>query len=225
MFASLKRLIAAPSSRKGDEGLVLSNWARAHGHAFKTVKEKGGGGFVVQPASGLWRVEWGASQRSYIDGKELRFRCESTLSPDVQVLVISKVLAQALETEVYSSFTNAMQTQVDNTLPDEMRWLPMHPKVVLSTPSVLTRRFVILSNADAVTRQWLEPSLLNALEDAASTWWTDAQIMLMTLNRGRLTLRMAGQPLEEGQLNAVATLFEYAARSLRSVAIAQPGQA
>ena len=224
MFGSFKRLLGSGPSRKGGQGSVLSDWAHAQGHAFKTVKDKGGGGFVVLSSSGLWRLEWGASQRSYIDGQELRFRCESTLAPDVQVLVISKVLAQALETEVYSSFTNAMQTQVDNTLPDEMRWLPMHPKVAVSGAEVLSRRFSILSNADVVTRQWLEGDLLTALEDAASGWWTDALIVVMTINRGRLTLRMMGDDLDAAQLTAVSELFEVASRSLRAVAIAQPAQ-
>lgn len=224
MFGSLKRLMGSATSRKGGQGAVLSDWARAQGHTFKTVKDKGGGGYVVLSASGLWRLEWGASQRPYIDGQELRFRCESTLAPDVQMLIISKVLAQALETEVYSSFTNAMQTQVDNTLPDEMRWLPMHSKVALSGAEVFSRRFSVLSNADNVTRQWVGGELLAALEDAACGWWTDALIVVMTINRGRLTLRLSGEDIDDAQLSAVANLFEIASRSLRAVAIVQPPQ-
>ena len=100
----------------------------------------------------------------------------------------------------------------------------MHPKVAVSGAEVLSRRFSILSNADVVTRQWLEGDLLTALEDAASGWWTDALIVVMTINRGRLTLRMMGDDLDAAQLTAVSELFEVASRSLRAVAIAQPAQ-
>lgn len=222
MFESIKRLIAT-GPRKGDEGLVLSTWAKAEGYAYKTVRDKDGGGHVVQSPDEDWRVEWGSSQRSYIKGKELRFRSETKLSPDVQILLISRVLAHKLETEVFSSFTNAMQTQVDNTLPDEMRWLPMHPRVSLSDPPVLSKRFVVLSNAEAVARQWLDDHLLGVLEDAASTWWTDALTMVVTVNRGRLTIRMPGQPLEVAQLKAVGALCSQATRSLRAAALSSSG--
>jgi hypothetical protein len=218
MFASIKRLIGS-SSNKGDEGQVLSTWAKAEGHAYKTVRDKEGGGHVVQVQDEDWRVEWGTSQRSYIKGKELRFRSETKLSPDVQILLISRVLAHTLETEVFSSFTNAMQTQVDNTLPDEMRWLPMHPRVPLTEPPVLSKRFVVLSNAETVARRWLDDDLLAVLEEAASSWWTDALTMVVTVNRGRLTIRMPGQPLEPAQLHAVGRLCSQATRSLRAAAL------
>lgn len=218
MFATIKRMIA-PGSGKGGEGQTLSNWAKAEGYAYKTVRDKDGGGHVVQADEEGWRVEWGSSQRSYIRGKELRFRSESKLPPDVQILVISRVLAHTLETEVFSSFTNAMQTQVDNSLPDEMRWLPMHPRVTLSEPVVLSRRFVVLSNAETVARRWLDDALLAALEEAATTWWTDALTLVITVNRGRLTIRMPGQPLEEAQLNAVGRLCAQATRSLKAAAL------
>ena len=224
MFASIKRLIVSSGSSTGDEGAVLSSWAKAEGHAYKTVRDKDGGGYVVQVEDENWRVEWGSSQRSYIRGKELRFRSETRLPPDVQILVVSRVLAHALETEVFSSFTSAMQTQVDNTLPDEMRWLPMHPRVILSEPPVLSKRFVVLSNAETVTRRWLDEALLAALEEAASTWWTDALILVLTVNRGRLTIRMPGQPLETAQLKAVGLLCSQATRSLRAAALnSSPG--
>ena len=111
---------------------------KAEGHAFKRVKDKTGGGYVVETADG-WRVEWGESQRPYIMGKELRFRCDTGMSPDVQMVMVSKTLAQALESDVFSRFTNAMQTQIDNTLPDEMRWLAMHQRVVGQVQQVAGR--------------------------------------------------------------------------------------
>lgn len=216
MFASLKRLIgSAPASR--DEGAVLGAWAKSEGFAFKRVKDKTGGGYVVETKEG-WRVEWGGSQRSYIAGQELRFRCDTGLPGDVQMVMLSRVLAQLLESEVFSSFTNAMQTQIDNTLPDEMRWLAMHPKVSLSAAAVLAKRFALLANAETVAQAWLDGEMVRALEEAATTWWTDSLLLVLTVNRGMLTLRMPGQPLEPGQLHMVGQLFSVIARRMREVA-------
>jgi len=220
MFASIKRLMGSGAER-GNEGETLAAWAKSEGHLFKNVRSKGGrAGYVVEDPSAGWRVEWGTSQRSYIKVQELRFRSETSLPPDVQILLTSKVVSRTLEAEVFSSFTNAMQTQVDNTLPDEMRWLAMHTKVALPESSVLSKRFVVLSNADEVARRWLSPQLLQVLEEAATSWWADTLTLVLTVNRGRLTMRMPGQPLQVAQLKAVSALFEHATDSLRAVASA-----
>jgi hypothetical protein len=216
MFATFKRLMgSAPTTR--DEGLLLADWAKAHGYAFKRVKDKTGGGYVVDTDKG-WRVEWGQSQRSYIEGQELRFRCDTGLPGDVQMVMLTRVVAQTLESDVFNRFTNAMQTQIDNSLPDEMRWLAMHPKVSLSAAPVLNRRFVLLSNAEAVAQSWLDEDMVQALEAAATSWWTDGLLLLLTVNRGMLTLRMPGQPLEAGQLEMLGELFGKMAARMREVA-------
>ncbi len=216
MFASIKRLIgSAPATR--DEGQALADWAKAEGHSFKRVKDKTGGGYVVETDQG-WRVEWGHSQRPYIAGQELRFRCDTGLPGDVQLLLMTKVLAQTLESDVFSRFTNAMQTQIDNTLPDEMRWLAMHPKVSLSVAPVLSKRFVLFCNAEAVAQAWLNEHMIQSLESAATAWWTDALLLVMTVNRGMLTMRMSGQPMEAAQLQMVGKLFAQVAARMKQVA-------
>lgn len=218
MFDSLKRMIgSAKAGGATDEGQVLANWAKAEGHAFKRVKAKTGSGFVVEAAQG-WRVEWGASQRSYIAGKELRFRCDTGLSSDVQVIMLSRALSLVLETDVFSRFTNAMQTQIDSTLPDEMRWLAMHPRVPLNDHAALARRFVLFSNAEAVAREWLNEQVMPALEEAAANWWTDTLVLVVTVNRGMLTLRMPGDGLQPMQLKLVGDLFRALAMRLKAVA-------
>lgn len=216
MFAAIKRLIGA-SAPSGGEADVLSAWAKAEGHVFKRVRDKSTGGFVVESAQG-WRVEWGVSQRPYIHDKELRFRSDTGLSGDVQLILLTKVLAQTLESDVFSRYTNAMQTQVDHTLPDEMRWLAMHPRVSLAAAPVLAKRFALFTNAESVAQHWLDAHMVQALENAASVWWTDALLLVLTINRGMLTVRMSGQPLEPAQLKMVGALFAEAAQRLRDVA-------
>ncbi|MCH8178266.1 MAG: hypothetical protein IIA02_00585 [Proteobacteria bacterium] len=217
MFDALKRMISGPAAANGDTGQVLGAWAKAEGHAFKRVKDRTGGGFVVEANEG-WRVEWGESQRPYIMGKELRFRCDTGMPHDVQMVMVSKTLAQALESDVFSRFTNAMQTQIDNSLPDEMRWLAMHPRVSLQASPTLAKRFMLLSNAEAVAKAWLDAGVLSALDDAAAVWWTDTLVLVLTLNRGILTMRTAGQPLEPARLKLVGQLFARLAARLREQA-------
>ena len=217
MFDALKRMIGGSAAGSGDTDQVLAGWAKAEGHAFKRVKDKTGGGYVVEASEG-WRVEWGESQRPYIMGKELRFRCDTGMSPDVQMVMVSKTLAQALESDVFSRFTHAMQTQIDNSLPDEMRWLAMHQRVSLNASPGLARRFMLLSNADAVATAWLDDGVLSALDDAISVWWTDTLVLVLTLNRGILTMRTAGQPLEPARLKLVGQLFARLALRLRDQA-------
>ncbi|MBU0916803.1 hypothetical protein [Aquabacterium parvum] len=219
MFDAIKRMIGSTSAGDAtDEGQVLSAWAKAEGHTFKRVKAKTGTGFVVEAPEG-WRVEWGASQRSYIAGKELRFRCDTGVASDVQLIMLSRALSLVLETDVFSRFTNAMQTQIDNTLPDEMRWLAMHPRVPLNDHAALARRLVVFSNAEAVARRWLDDSVLLPLEEAAGNWWTDTLVMVLTINRGMLTLRMSGDKLQPLQLKLVGELYRVLAMRLKAVAL------
>lgn len=214
MLDALKRLIGAgqsPATGSGQQQ-VLATWAKEEGHRLKTVSGPAGG--VVVDTTAGWRVEWGPAQRPYFQGHELRFRFDAGVPADVQILFLSKVVAHTLETDVFQRFTDAMQTRVDNTLPEEMRWLAMHAKVVLSEHPVLSRRFLMLSNADGIAKLWLDPELAAALEAAAASWWTDALVAVMTVNRGILTVRMAGDDIEVNQLRMVSSLFDLAARKL-----------
>lgn len=217
MFAAIKRLLGTRGGA-GADGDVLAAWAKAEGHQLKRVKDsRGAGGFVVSTQAG-WRVEWGASQRPYIAGQELRFRSDTGLPHDVQMLLLSKVLTQTLETDVFSRYTNAMQTQVDHTLPEEMRWLAMHPRISMAASPVLARRFALFCNAEEVARAWLDEDMLSQLDAAATSWWTDALLLVLTLNRGILTVRMSGQNLEAAQLHLVGGLFDRAAARCRAIA-------
>ncbi|MBP7131739.1 MAG: hypothetical protein KBA70_03155 [Aquabacterium sp.] len=216
MFDALKRLID-PDHVESEDARVLLAWAKTEGHTFKHVKERFGAGHVVEAADG-WRIEWGNSQRPYIIGKELRFRCDTGIPGDVQLIFLSKVLAQTFESDVFSRFTNAMQTQIDNTLPDEMRWLAMHPEVHLPGNMVVSRRFALFCNADAVSTHWLDADTVQALEEAATSWWSDSLVLVITLNRGILTARMAGQPLANAQLKLVSAMFVQLAARLKVVA-------
>ena len=60
------------------------------------------------------------------------------------------------------------------------------------------------------------------LEEAASQWWTDSLVFVVTLNRGMLTARMAGQPLQVTQLRLVGALFAQLAAKAKEVSSLAP---
>ncbi len=212
MLHAIKRLFGGSPVQAGGEPRVLAAWAKECGHAYKTAAGASGG-VVVTTQSG-WRLEWGASQRSYIKGHELRFRRESKVPPDVQMLLLTRTLAHVLEAEVFDSFTDAMQTRIDNTLPDEMRWLAMHPKVSMSAFPALARRYLMIANAEAVALSWLRGAVGQALEEAATSWWTDPMPLVITINRGILTLRTDSRELSVAQLRILGELFELLSANL-----------
>ncbi|MFN4266786.1 MAG: hypothetical protein ACK4F8_13685 [Aquabacterium sp.] len=216
MFSAIKRIIGG-GGKAADQGGVLSSWAKSQGFDLKRVTGRSPG-YVVETGHG-WRVEWGETQRPlYLVGQELRFRGESDMPHDVQLVMLTQSLAHLLETDVFSRYTNDMQTQIDQSLPDEMRWLAMHPRVETPASGMVSKRFVILSNAVEVSKLWLDPVLVETLEDAATHWWTDTGMIILTINRGMLTLRTSGDRIDPEQLRAMGDFFDLATRRLREAA-------
>src|SRR5690349_976877 len=91
----------------GPDFSEVSAWAKKKGYQFK--RERDGHGFIVDGKFGElpWRLEWGPPQRDYIKGKELRLRMELGLPPDLQMLVVSRSLMEALEKQAFEQFTQS----------------------------------------------------------------------------------------------------------------------
>ncbi|HET8871977.1 MAG TPA: hypothetical protein VFM48_16150, partial [Aquabacterium sp.] len=77
----------------------------------------------------------------------------------------------------------------------------------------------ILSNAVEVSQLWLDDTLVRALEEAANTWWSDTLMLVLTINRGMLTMRMAGDEVDPALLKQVADFFDLASQRLREAAL------
>lgn len=208
MLESFKRLFARPGN---DRDLTpISDWAERRGYGFKRVRDEDG--FVIDGAfdGRPWRIEWGPPQREYIEGHELRVRMELDLPSDLQMLLLSRPLMDALERLTFEEFTDDVQTQIGTKTPEEMRWLVMFPKVNLSSLKSLRLRFGAVASVPASGLAWIEGTLANQLEAASIDLLHDEPpFVLMTL-RGRTYLRMQ---LESPQPQAVAAalrLFETA---------------
>jgi hypothetical protein len=213
MLNSLRRWLGRePSTPYAD----VAVWAVDAGHVFKLVRSSDGfaveaGATAERPA---WRLEWGPSQRAYIEGQELRLRAELPAGDDVQVLVLSRALLARLEAQTFRSFTDSLKTYADDSAPEEMRWLAMYPRVEAPPLAGLRAHFgAVASDPDRASR-WLSGPLADALVGAVAEGrpGADAPMQLM-VHRSRLTLRM---PLGEPQvpvLQGRVALFEAALAS------------
>ncbi|MDP9044796.1 MAG: hypothetical protein M3O01_08320 [Pseudomonadota bacterium] len=208
MLESLKKMFSRPGPRQ--ELGEMADWARRLGHGFK--RARGNGGFVIE---GLlegrpWRGEWGAPQREYIVGHELRLRMELDLPSDAQMLLLSRPLMDRLERQTFEEFTDNVQTQIGTKTPEEMRWLVMFPKVPLGSVKVLRGRFGAVASQPETGLAWIQGPLANMLDSVSDDLLRDdAPFVLMTL-RGRAYLRLQLDAPDPRRVATALGLFETA---------------
>ena len=213
MLDGLKRLFNGDTP-PADDWAGISPWAESRQYAFRGVPNEG---FVIDGRLGAtpWRLEWGPSQRPYIQGQELRIRAELGLGSDLQLVVMNRVLQEQMEKDVFDQYVEGVQTRIDNQTPPEMRWLVMFPKLPGSEMPELRERYIALSSVKPWLVQWLQGPLSQAVTalkvDAATP------IVLM-IGRGRLMLRTALADAEVLPLQTWLRLFEVAMREARRVA-------
>jgi hypothetical protein len=219
MLGSLKSFFAKASPDA--DGDALAAWAVQRGHAYK--REKDGDGFVIDgKLDGTpWRLEWGPPQRPYIVGRELRLRMVLDLPPDLQMMVMTRSLTEALEKAAFEHVTQGNQTQLDESVPEETRWLVLFPKLAFGESKTLRAALAGVSSLPHEGVAWLDGALGRALE-RASTSWLSAQppFLLMTL-RGRIYLRLQLGSADQPDVAAALDLFEVAATAARRVARAR----
>lgn len=197
-------------------------WARRRSLDFKRARDDTG--FVIEGRleNRPWRLEWGPPQRAYISGRELRLRMELGLPTSLQMLLLSRGLMERLERETFERYTESMQTRVDDSMPEEMRWLAMYAKVNLATIKSLRTHFGAVAAAPAPALGWLEGPLADQLVGAQQDLLAgDPPFVLMSL-RGRLYLRMQLDEADPQCLDAVLKLYEVAAKQALRVASGEP---
>jgi hypothetical protein len=210
-----KRWFGARSGNAADAPAARA-WAESQGHRFAPTR--GAEGFVIEPArDAAWRVEWGPSQRDYIDGMELRVRAEVGEAPDLQMLAMTRFAATLLEQEVFEQFTEGNQTRIDDRTPEEMRWLVLYEKVPRSVLGPLREHFIVLANRPAAAPLWLEGALAAQLV-VASQWLAERQPLALVVQRGRFVLRVAAAEATPALMQAALGLASVAAAAARRVA-------
>jgi hypothetical protein len=218
MLTGLKRLFSGSSSgAASSEWDGLLQWAKGKGYALRVVQHEG---FVVDGQAGptAWRLEWGPSQRPYIEGQELRIRAELGLTSELQLVVLNRMLQEKMENDVFEQYVEGLQTRIDNQTPPEMRWLVMFSKLSPAEMGELAERYVALSSMKSWLTGWLQGPLAQTL--ALQRVEPETPVVLM-IGRGRLMLRTAMVDPEVVSLQAWLRLFETAIREARRVAAEQ----
>jgi hypothetical protein len=205
------------ASRDASAWSAAEAWAGSCGHRF--ARSRDGSGFVIEPGDlrGAWRLEWGESQRHYIGATELRLRADLGSGGDLQMLLITRALMVRLEQEVFEDATDGNQTRVDDSTPEEMRWLVLYPKVPRAELGELRERFGMLSNWPRAAPMWLEGPLATQLA-ASSAWLADAQPMAVVVQRGRISLRCGLAQPDLPALQGALGLFGVAQAAAQRVA-------
>lgn len=193
----------------------LSAWCKSRQYALRSVREPAG--FVVDGSSGdtSWRLEWGPSQRSYIQGAELRLRADVAVPRELQALVLNRELMESMEKAVFDQYVEGVQTRIDNQTPPEMRWLVMFPKLGGAEMGALKDRYAALGSMKPWLRSWLDGALAAALQGVRVEPGIPFVLMI---GRGRLMLRTALDEAEVPQLQMWLRLFEAAMREARRAA-------
>lgn len=191
-------------------------WAKLHGLSVTPVAGHPHG-LVIEFPQWRGRIEWGPSQRPYVAGQELRFRAEGLPAADAQLVCLRQAFARQLEVQVYDQLTDDNKTMVDTTMPDEVRWLVMLPRVSREGPAdaTWTDDFTVHCANEPLLRQLKAPAVQQAMQQAAK-WWPVQVPCVLTHNRGWLTLRMSGQALTLGQLDAACVFFEAWVKALKA---------
>ena len=193
----------------------VARWAKKDGYNFRRTKEDDG--FVVDGAfdGRPWRLEWGPPQRAYIDSRELRLRMELHLAPELQMLLMGRRLLDTLERETFERYTESMQTQIDVTTPEEMRWLAMFPKVPLVAVTRTVRsRFAAVASDPKAAEVWVDTALAEKLVAATEGFLkSDPPFVMMTL-RGRIYLRLELAEPDTAAMTEALGILESAAGSV-----------
>ena len=213
MLDGLKRIFTG-GDKPSDEWDGIASWAASRQYMFKAVAREG---FVIDGRLGAtpWRLEWGPSQRPYIEGQELRIRSELGLNSDLQLVVMNRLLHERMEKDVFEQYVEGVQTRLDNQTPPEMRWLVMFPKMADADMPELRERFIALSSVKGWLAQWLQGALTQSL--AALRVDAERPVVLM-IGRGRLMLRTSMVDADVMSLQAWLRLFEVAMREAQRVA-------
>lgn len=218
MLDGLKRLFTGSPAAPANDWDGIAPWVESRQYTMRAVPDEG---FVVDGRLGAtpWRLEWGPSQRPYIQGQELRLRAELGLGSDLHLVLMNRELQESLEKAIFEQYVEGVQTRIDNQTPPEMRWLVMFSKLPGSEMGPLRERYVALSSIKGWLVQWLEGPLTQAL--LALRVEAAVPVVLM-IGRGRLMLRTALAEPELPVLQTWLRLFETAMREARRVANDSP---
>lgn len=189
--------------------VAAQRWAHEQGWHFKPGHA--GEGFVIEPGPDPhWRLEWGPSHRRYLGGHELRFRGDTSLDPDSFAVVMPRGLLEGLQRELFSSFTESVQTRVDESLPSEVRWLAMGERLSGQSLGELREWVGAVGNDRPWLKAWLAGPTGRMLTELLAGRGSAATPMSLSIHEGQLTLRVGLASPDVAALGLWMRFFELA---------------
>ena len=196
MFDRLRKAFhpsGSPSVGRPVSNQDVARWAATQRLAVVPHAEEGHFDLGGEVAGHPWRLECGAPTRDYIRGLELRGRADIGADPDAAVMVLNRSLQEALEGNAYSAITDTLQTTVDASLPEEMRWLAMYEEMTWpGLPASFRQHFAVVAERSELAQRWvhapLVSQLLNSVEGEGGALRAQSPRVLM-LVRGKVYLR------------------------------------
>ncbi len=176
---------------------AASVWALAQGYSVSPNPSSGG--YAIASAFGdkPWVMKRGPSSRDFIDGDELHARAELGVLGDVSVVVMTRPLKEDLERQAYAIYTDSLQTTVNTSLPEEMRWLAMYEEVVWDEVDVdFVGRFAVLADDIDHAVAWMQPALVELLMHWPDPVTATQSPFMITCLRGNVYLRMEYAPAD-----------------------------
>lgn len=223
MWSALRTLLRTRRPR-GPETELLA-WGRQQGLSARPMRSGDGWGLVGALDEVPLLIEWGPAPNGEMHGPVLRLRLDAGLPPRLQMLLLSRRLAERLEREAYTRLTAQQQTRLDPGLSEPMRWLAMYPPLLLPAMRPLRDRLRAVAPAAWTLQAWLTPELLAALQ-ASGDWLPPGHALQLLTLRGRLELRIEVPSPSRAQLDGCLELMRLAGQSARRVASSvreQPG--
>jgi len=156
-------------------------------------------------------LESGLPTRDYLHDTELRARADVHAATDVCVMVISRALKEELEGRVYGAITESLQTAVDESLPQEMRWLAMYEELQWpELPPSFLQLFAVVGERSEQARRWINAAVVSHLLGDRSAAQVALPLVLM-LSGGKVSLRMQTTACHLPDLEYATALLRVAA--------------
>lgn len=215
MFNALRLLLRRGGPRGPTAPLpdltVFQAWAESRGFAIRRARGVDGCVLEGRLAGRVCRVEWGPSQRSYIDGLELRLMADAELSRDLMLLLLNRALMARLEQSVYEQFIDDLQTRIDTESPAEVRWLVMFSRAGTTELGRLRERYGAATNLMPWLVRWLATPFNDALAATIEAVPPEHPVAI-TLKSGRMVLRTAMPSPDAALLTQWVSVFEHGLR-------------
>lgn len=219
MFERIKKAFSRePKDVEGPSSQLahgpVSEWAGTQGFAFSVDGANQGIALEGKVGGKPWRIQLGRPTRNYILGQEVRARGELRIDENVAVLVMNRPLKEALEKRAYQIYTDNLQTSVDSSMPEEMRWLAMFEEVGWEDiPREFWDRYSVMTDNRESAMAWL----VDALPQLMLKWpapgpHAEVPFMVLLLN-GKAYLRMEYTPADIATLQHAALIFTTACES------------